>query len=125
MAVLVETNFERSYARGVRDCDDSHSLKSDLNLAAAVQVFAYELRAAAEAPRMKGVQRRLAAHEQIEAFYEYLEQMMTDIGFLNREHPRKLMPRLRRLFARAELGPEEVNILRGILKALSRPRKNG
>ena len=95
-----------------------------LNLAAAVQVFAYELRAAAEAPRVKGVQRRLAAHEQIEAFYEHLEKTMTDFGFLNREHPKKLMPRLRRLFARAELGPEEVNILRGILKALSHPRKN-
>jgi tRNA C32,U32 (ribose-2'-O)-methylase TrmJ len=33
------------------------------------------------------------------------------------------MPRLRRLFARARLQPEEVNMLRGILKALSRPRK--
>ena len=97
---------------------------SSLNLAAAVQVFAYELRAASEAPRANGVRHKLAAHEQTEAFYAHLERMMTEIGFLNPQHPKKLMPRLRRLFARAELAPEEVNILRGILKALSRPRKS-
>jgi tRNA/rRNA methyltransferase len=33
--------------------------------------------------------------------------------------PKKLMPRVRRLFARSGLEPEEVNILRGILKAVS------
>ncbi|MEN3355600.1 MAG: tRNA (cytidine32/uridine32-2-O)-methyltransferase, partial [Betaproteobacteria bacterium] len=44
-------------------------------------------------------------------------------GFINPQHPKKLMPRLRRLFSRARLQPEEVNMLRGILKALSRPRK--
>ena len=97
---------------------------SSLNLAAAIQVFAYELRMAAEAPRAKAARRKLAAHEQTEAFYAHLERMMTEIGFLNPQHPKKLMPRLRRLFARAELGPEEVNILRGILKALARPRKS-
>ena len=48
---------------------------------------------------------------------------MAEVGFLDPEHPKKLMPRVRRLFARAGLEREEVNILRGILKALSRPRK--
>jgi tRNA/rRNA methyltransferase len=96
---------------------------SSLNLAAAVQVIAYELRLAAEAPRSSASARKLASHEQVEAFYEYLESVMTQTGFLNREHPKKLMPRLRRLFARAQLESEEVNILRGVLKALSQPRK--
>ncbi len=49
---------------------------------------------------------------------------MCDTGFMNPELPKKLMPRLRRLFARSGLEPEEVNILRGILKALSRPRQD-
>jgi len=52
--------------------------------------------------------------------YAHLEQLMCETGFMNPEHPRRLMPRLRRLFARTGLEPEEVNILRGILKALAR-----
>jgi tRNA/rRNA methyltransferase len=43
---------------------------------------------------------------------------------MNPDLPNKLMPRLRRLFARTGLEPEEVNILRGILKALSRSPPN-
>src|SRR5688572_15111955 len=93
---------------------------TSLNVAAAVQVFAYELRLAVlgdAAPVAKA--RELASHEQVERFYEHLEQAMLDGGFLNPDHPKKLMPRLRRLFGRAQLEQEEVNILRGIIKALS------
>lgn len=98
---------------------------SSLNVAAAVQVFAYELRMAAlrgETPSAGGRPRELASFEDIEGFYAHLEQTMVEIGFLNPEHPKKLMPRLRRLFARAQLEKEEVNILRGILKSFRRPR---
>ena len=92
-----------------------------LNLAAAVQVLAYELRMCAiGAPA--SARTALAPHEQLESLYACLEQVMNEAGFLDPEHPRKLMPRLRRLFARARLEPEEVNILRGILKTLSRRR---
>jgi tRNA/rRNA methyltransferase len=59
----------------------------------------------------------------VERFYEHLEQVMLDGGFLNPSHPKKLMPRLRRLFGRAHLEKEEVNILRGVIKALSTPKK--
>jgi tRNA/rRNA methyltransferase len=96
---------------------------SSLNLAAAVQVFAYELRMTAEAVAPLERPRELATHEEVEGFYGHLEQSMADTGFLDPEHPRKLMPRLRRLYARAALSREEVNILRGILKALSHPKK--
>jgi tRNA/rRNA methyltransferase len=47
---------------------------------------------------------------------------MLESGFLNPEHPKKLMPRLRRLFNRAQLEQEEVNILRGIIKTLASPK---
>ena len=96
---------------------------SSLNLAAAVQVFAYELRmaamseGAAEPPERP---RGLASHEEVEGFYEHLERTMVEAGFLDPGHPKKLMPRLRRLFARAQLEKEEVNILRGILKSFRR-----
>jgi tRNA/rRNA methyltransferase len=97
---------------------------SSLNLAAAVQVFAYELRLAALGAGIPdGRTRTLANHEDMERFYEHLERAMVENGFLNPEHPTKLMPRLRRLFNRAQLEQEEVNILRGVIKVLGQPKK--
>jgi tRNA/rRNA methyltransferase len=89
-----------------------------LNLAAAVQVFAYEMRhAAMEGAPVEAKAGRLASFDELEGLYAHLERGMVEAGFLNPEHPKKLMPRLRRLFARARLETEEVNILRGIVKA--------
>ena len=97
---------------------------SSLNLAAAVQVFGYELRQAALGGTMAiGKARALATHEEVERFYEHLERAMVENGFLNPKHPKKLMPRLRRLFNRAQLEREEVNILRGVIKALRQPKR--
>lgn len=96
---------------------------SSLNLAAAVQVFAYELRQAALGRTVAiGKARALATHEEVERFYEHLERAMVENGFLNAKHPKKLMPRLRRLFNRAQLEREEVNILRGVIRALVSPK---
>lgn len=97
---------------------------SSLNLAAAVQVFAYELRMSAASDVARTPSVRWASHEQVEGFYAHLETVMRETGFMNPDLPKKLMPRLRRLFARTGLEPEEVNILRGILKALSRSPPN-
>lgn len=89
---------------------------TSLNLAAAVQVVAYELRVAAmgdavwRAPRFPS-----ATHDEIEALYAHATRTLTDMRFLHPKLPRRLLPRLRRLFARAGLEREEVNILRGIL----------
>jgi tRNA/rRNA methyltransferase len=96
---------------------------SSLNVAAAVQLFAYELRLAAFGSAAHGGKvRTRATHEELERFFEHLERAMIEHGFLNPEHPKKLMPRLRRLFNRAELEREEVNILRGVFKALTSPK---
>jgi TrmH family RNA methyltransferase len=87
-----------------------------LNLAAAVQVAAYELRVAAgegavwRAPRFTA-----ATHDEVEALYAHAADTLTTMRFLDPSHPRRLMQRLRRLFGRAGLEREEVNILRGIL----------
>jgi tRNA/rRNA methyltransferase len=97
---------------------------SSLNVAAAVQLFAYELRLAAlDAAPQAGKTRPRATHEDLERFYEHLERAMLERGFLNPEHPKKLMPRLRRLFNRAQLEQDEVHILRGVIKALIQPKK--
>jgi tRNA (cytidine32/uridine32-2'-O)-methyltransferase len=91
-----------------------------LNLAAAVQIMCYELllRAhdAAESDTAR-TQEPLANTGEVESFYQHLEQTLIAIGFLDPSNPRHLMRRLRRLFNRARLTCNEVNILRGILTA--------
>lgn len=99
---------------------------SSLNVAAAVQVLAYELRLAALGPtarRYSGKPPEHATHEEIELFYDHLERSLLAAGFLNPRNPKKLMARLRRLFGRAQLEQEEINILRGVVKTLSTPKK--
>lgn len=91
---------------------------SSLNLAAAVQVMAYEARMAAlGAQALPPSEFEPARHEDIENFYVHLEQSLLASGFLDPGNPRRLIPRLRRLFGRARLEQEEVNILRGILNS--------
>ena len=94
---------------------------SSLNLAAAVQVLAYELRLAAiGSAKLEAAVFSLANHDEVEGFYRHLEQMLVEIDYLDPAVPRRLMPRLRRLFSRARLEKEEINILRGILKSVLR-----
>lgn len=96
---------------------------SSLNLAQAVQVLAYELRttylsaddapASAPAPLQAGAG---AASDEIESMFTHLESALIALEFLDPANPKKLMSRLRRLFARSGLEREEVNIVRGIAK---------
>lgn len=89
-----------------------------LNLAAAVQVCTYEVRMAAlGAPSIDNARFDAAAFEDIEGFYAHLQRSLTESGFLDPAHPKRLMERLRRLYGRVRLEKEEVNILRGILTA--------
>ena len=97
---------------------------SSLNLAAAVQVFAYECRMAllsadqfAALREPAGVIDVPASAEEVEGLVRHCESALAEIGFYEPANPRRLIPRLRRLFGRARLEREEVNILRGILKA--------
>ncbi|KAF1031382.1 MAG: tRNA (cytidine/uridine-2'-O-)-methyltransferase TrmJ [Burkholderia lata] len=95
---------------------------SSLNLAQAVQVLAYELRVAflehASEPSAQpsGEAGTLAQSDEIERMYVHLENALIALDFLDPRNPKKLMPRLRRLFARTGLEREEVNILRGVAK---------
>jgi TrmH family RNA methyltransferase len=95
---------------------------SSLNLAMAVQVIAYELRLASEAAPVTGYEPDAppATGAEMEYFYAHLEQVLTEIDFLNVNNPRTLMRRLRRLFVRAQPDKNEVNILRGVLTAVER-----
>jgi tRNA/rRNA methyltransferase len=95
---------------------------SSLNLAQAIQVLAYECRVAAigDKPVTDGIgfQGDAASAAQIEGMFSHLEQALVKIEFLDPASPKKLMPRLKRLFSRTQLETEEVNILRGIAKQI-------
>lgn len=94
---------------------------SSLNLAAAVQVLCYEIRVAALAGGSEGTgalpetDDAPATFAELEGMYAHMQQTLMGIGFLDPANPRHLMRRLRRLFGRAGLTRNEVNILRGIL----------
>jgi len=92
---------------------------NSLNLAQAVQIVAWELRKAAMAgPGAAADGARMATGEQVERLFAHLEQALVAVRFLDPEHPKKLMPRLRRLFSRARLEVEEVELLRGVCKQM-------
>lgn len=95
---------------------------SSLNIAAAVQVIAYELRLASltSAPPAVVWDYPYADTAAIGGFYEHLERVLVKIDFLDPDVPRQLMPRLQRLFNRTRLDVMELNILRGILKAVEK-----
>jgi tRNA/rRNA methyltransferase len=88
---------------------------TSLNLAAAVQLISYELRLAAGRGNCGAPELIPASAEHVEGFFRQLETTLTEIEFLNGKHPTKLMHKLRRMYARARLEHEEINILRGIL----------
>jgi tRNA/rRNA methyltransferase len=111
-------------------CNVALSIPTDpnfgsLNIAGAVQVIAYEWRLAlggfavqdAVSPSVQ------ADAAQIAGLLSHWQQSLTDIGFLDPQAPKKLMPRLNQLFNRAALSEEEVHILRGIAKAMAQSAK--
>jgi len=99
----------------------THPEYGSLNLAMAVQVLSYELRMARPELRVRADEARdapLATAAELEGFHAHLERVLTEAGFLHPDHPRQLKLKLRRLFMRAALDRNEINILRGALAAL-------
>lgn len=99
---------------------------SSLNLAAAVQVIAYELKLTSRLEGVPPAERDspLARDDEIQGFYTHLEEALIEIGFLNPDAPKQLLRRLKRLFNRVDLEQTEVNLLRGILKSAQRQTRS-
>ncbi len=95
---------------------------SSLNLAMAVQVVTFEImmarRAAAGNPPAPRADRTPpATADEMAHFYTHLETVALESGFLDPRNPKHLMRRFRRLFNRAALDQNEVNIMRGLMSA--------
>ena len=97
-------------------------MHSSLNLSMAVQVIAYQLNLAFFSLEEGQAIRDLASGREMELFYEHLEDVLLETGFLNPTNPKQLMRRLKALFNRAQLDDNEVNIMRGILTSYQKPR---
>lgn len=102
---------------------------SSLNLAAAVQVLAYEVRMASleaqgavptPAPAEPGRDEAPASHAQLEGLFGQLGDTLDQIDFHKGRAPESAMRKLRRLFMKAELSEHEVRLMRGILSDAQR-----
>jgi tRNA (cytidine32/uridine32-2'-O)-methyltransferase len=103
---------------GIVSIPSSNAFPS-LNLSHAVMVIAYELFAAVQDGH-PGQERELVRSEEVERFYTHLQSTLEAIGFLDRDHPERIMLALRQLFARSRPDAREMRILRGILTAVNR-----
>jgi tRNA/rRNA methyltransferase len=94
-----------------------------LNLAAAVQLIAYDWRMALggfddAAPAAASPVAGAADAAMVGGLLQHWEQALVAVDFLDPDAPKKLLPRLNQLLNRAQLAPEEVHILRGVAKAM-------
>jgi tRNA/rRNA methyltransferase len=102
----------------------SNPAYGSLNLGAAVQVACYEIATSASSFGLPAEpQRTPATVEEIEGLHAHFERTMVASGFLDPAQPKRLMERMRRLFARAGLEREEVQFLRGMLASFEKPKK--
>lgn len=97
---------------------------SSLNLAMAVQVISYEVRmawlAAQQQAQPAWEESPYPLVDDLERFYQHLEQMMLQSGFIRAANPGQVMSKLRRLFTRARPERDELNILRGMLASFAK-----
>jgi tRNA (cytidine32/uridine32-2'-O)-methyltransferase len=95
-----------------------------LNLAMAVQIICYEIFIARSAPAsVTQADMPPATSDELERFYAHLGEVMSEADFHDRTGGGHLMTRIRRLFNRAALDQNEVNLLRGILTAVQGKRR--
>ncbi len=98
---------------------------SSLNIAAAVQVVAYELRVTCLTSQQSGKPLHFddwdmppANSEALENYYEHLQETLQKLNFIQPDNPRQTMTRLRRLYNRVRLDEMELAIMRGMLTSI-------
>jgi len=109
------TNEELSFCHLYVGIPSSKSFPS-LNLAQAVMVICYELFYSTAETSDHTVE--LAQTDQLEKMFEHMERTLKDTGFLNPNHPTRMMRTLRRLFGKSHLDGREVRILQGVWSSL-------
>lgn len=94
---------------------------SSLNLAQAVQIICYETRMAfLSQVAAQPVEQAYPLTNELEKFFVHLETTLSKTGFIISNHPGQVMVKLRRLFTKARIESQEMNILRGILSSIDK-----
>lgn len=107
-------------------CIDANPQYPVLNVASAIQILCYEVRKAELAKTHHPVsenQPEYPLNRELELFYEHLEETLSDVNFIIKQHPGLAMTRLRRFFNRARPESKELNMLRGILSSVQQAAK--
>ena len=104
---------------------DTNEAFSSLNLAAAVQVLCYDCRVACQAAKCEAPEppqhdpaEAPATSDELAGLMDHFKNVLIKLNILDPSHPKLLLRRLYRMFHRARLKKIEINILRGILKAM-------
>ncbi len=98
---------------------------SSLNVASAIQVMCYEIYKTLDEGKVvesSGSSEPVATSFDLEGYFQHLEQVLLKTGYLKADNPGQLLQRLRRLYQRADLSKNEINILRGILSSVEKPK---
>jgi len=91
-----------------------------LNVASAIQVFAYQNFVSSIDGKFDNSPKDLANFDDLNSFYKHLEQVLEHIDYFDSKKPKSLlMRRLRRLFGKSVPEKEEIAILRGILNKIN------
>ncbi len=94
---------------------------SSLNLGAAVQLICYEVHVALTTPTTPiNIDFDYAPQADLTRYYQHLEETLSQLNFLKQDNPRQLIPKLQRIYQRAQLSTSEVHLLRGILTAVQK-----
>ncbi len=107
---------------------------SSLNVSQALQLAAWEMRYAllplTHEARLPDTHGRHdpgadpASSERLQAMLDHFEQALIAVGFLDPQHPKKLVPRMRQMWTRSRLTTDEVDMMRGLCTAMIRTARH-
>ena len=111
---LTNSELEKCHFHTIIDANPEYPV---LNVASAIQILCYELRKAERnlEPQHDTEMPEYPLQKELELFYKHLEDTLSDVNFIIKQHPGLVMNRLRRFFNRARPESKELNMLRGIL----------
>ncbi|OED40307.1 tRNA (cytosine(32)/uridine(32)-2'-O)-methyltransferase TrmJ [Endozoicomonas sp. (ex Bugula neritina AB1)] len=120
---LTNAELEKCHFHTIIDANPEYPV---LNVASAIQILCYELRKAEQRlePQHDNEAEEYPLQRELEMFYQHLEETLTDVNFIVKQHPGLVMSRLRRFFNRARPESKELNMLRGILGSVQGVAKN-
>jgi tRNA/rRNA methyltransferase len=112
------SNQELNYAQRLVTIPTSENYSS-LNLATAVGICCYELAQHNITPATTPKTPEMAPLNLVETYYQQLESLLLDIGYLYPHTVASRMAKFRQLYNRAHLQTQEVAMLRGILRQIA------